>query len=406
MSDSIEFIIRPSESLYLEGTNKHLLLRIKVGEEYPCQMQKNQSFSCLFNHYAKHNGLDKDNLRFFFVDELSPDETPLSVHLMPSDEIRVEHRIKPTVIGGIDDNEKERKERNPFPVQFKSLLDSGDHADVTFEAGGQDFHAHKAILSARCEYFKAMFKSGTGMIESEIGNAKISHDASTFGNLLEYIYTNNVADLFQNSAENIIALLMAADEYDLTDLKSLCETAATGVINDTNIGKLLLISKTYRATSLQFACEGYLTTHLPSLKKTATFRKELVSNPRLALLILDAIPDDANCSSPTSKRRRIADAVNDFDDDDDDEGGESTNDNDEGEADITTTIHFTQESLLSMHEGLAGGVGNGGFGVSTTTATTTAAVDARVKVSQSIPTISDPSSSSSSSSSNPDTTAN
>lgn len=42
---------------------------VKTGEPYPCQMQKNQTFSCLFRHYAKHNGLKKEgttaNLLFF-----------------------------------------------------------------------------------------------------------------------------------------------------------------------------------------------------------------------------------------------------------------------------------------------------------------------------------------------------
>lgn len=65
-------------------------------------MQKNQNFSCLFRHYAKHNGLKKEgcefmfifvilfvelsfylDLIFSFVEELLPDQTPETVHLMP-----------------------------------------------------------------------------------------------------------------------------------------------------------------------------------------------------------------------------------------------------------------------------------------------------------------------------------
>jgi hypothetical protein len=64
-------------------------------------MQKTQNFSCLFRHYAKHNGLSKEgctysinnetfiiilqqlDLIFTFVDELQNDQTPESVHLMP-----------------------------------------------------------------------------------------------------------------------------------------------------------------------------------------------------------------------------------------------------------------------------------------------------------------------------------
>ena len=57
-----------------------------------CQMQRTQSFSCLFRHYAKHNGLCKDDLVFYFTEELQAEENPESVHLQPYDEIWVEHR--------------------------------------------------------------------------------------------------------------------------------------------------------------------------------------------------------------------------------------------------------------------------------------------------------------------------
>ena len=56
---SIEFVVKPREDLYLEGSIR-VLPRVQKGEGYPCQMQKNQTFSCLFRHYAKHNGLKKE----------------------------------------------------------------------------------------------------------------------------------------------------------------------------------------------------------------------------------------------------------------------------------------------------------------------------------------------------------
>lgn len=78
---SIEFIIKPREDLYLEGgirriprvqqgiTKIYLLVSLNMvtilsllGTPYPCQMQKNQNFSCLFRHYAKHNGLKKEGI--------------------------------------------------------------------------------------------------------------------------------------------------------------------------------------------------------------------------------------------------------------------------------------------------------------------------------------------------------
>jgi hypothetical protein len=78
------------------------LCRVQKDEAYPCQMSKTQSFSCLFRHYAKHNGLKKEDLVFYFVDELKADETPESVHLMHQDEIWVERRKHDGVAQEVD----------------------------------------------------------------------------------------------------------------------------------------------------------------------------------------------------------------------------------------------------------------------------------------------------------------
>lgn len=85
-STAIEFIVKPKDDLFLEGTLRTLprvakgeifelpstnvlylneIMYYLIGEPYPCQMQKNQTFSCLFRHYAKHNGLKKEGQSFY-----------------------------------------------------------------------------------------------------------------------------------------------------------------------------------------------------------------------------------------------------------------------------------------------------------------------------------------------------
>lgn len=65
----VEFVVKPQEDLHLEGPQRKIL-RVTKGEQYSCQMLKTQAFQCLFRHYAKHNGLKKEDLEFFFTDEL------------------------------------------------------------------------------------------------------------------------------------------------------------------------------------------------------------------------------------------------------------------------------------------------------------------------------------------------
>lgn len=44
-------------------------------------MLKTQRFASLFRHYAKHHGLDKETLVFYFTEELQNEDTPESVHM-------------------------------------------------------------------------------------------------------------------------------------------------------------------------------------------------------------------------------------------------------------------------------------------------------------------------------------
>lgn len=45
-------------------------------------MLKNQRFSSLFRHYAKHHGLRKDDLAYYFTEELQNEDTPETVFLL------------------------------------------------------------------------------------------------------------------------------------------------------------------------------------------------------------------------------------------------------------------------------------------------------------------------------------
>jgi hypothetical protein len=105
-------------------------------------MHRQQAFSCLFRHYAKHNGLKKEDLVFYFVDELKADDTPESVHLMPQDEIWVERR-KHDVEANPD-----RLEAGVIFDQFRILVpdgaQGGDRADVRLVAaeGNPEVLAH------------------------------------------------------------------------------------------------------------------------------------------------------------------------------------------------------------------------------------------------------------------------
>lgn len=291
---SIEFVVKPREDLFLEGSIR-TLPRVLKNEQYPCQMQKNQTFSCLFRHYAKHNGLRKEDLVFYFVDELLPDEMPETVHLMQYDEIWVEHR-KPTTMKSPAENICQL-----YFDQLRTCLLNGDHADVTFIFGSskEEIVAHKAILSARSEYFRAMFRRG-GLAESTENVVEVSiHSIVTFKRMLEFIYTQHILELDTCPVLEVVKLMMLANEYLLDDLKKMCETVAAKNISDDNVGKMTLLCEKVSASELREACRTYVLKNLATLRENVIFRQSVTESPELALLLMDALPEHA------IKKRRL-----------------------------------------------------------------------------------------------------
>lgn len=275
-------------------------------------MQKTQNFSCLFRHYAKHNGLRKDDLVFYFTDELQQDQTPETVHLMPQDEIWVSHRKRvetPKEVENTSDN---------FTVSLRNMLKLENHSDVVFYVGpnSEKVIGHKAILSARSEYFAAMFSKG--MYESTSSIVRINdHDVATFQRALEFIYSNQIQDLENCDAVTIINLIMLANEYILEDLKKLCSQCVAKLLHVDNIGRFMSLCSNYHVVNLRETCLNFVRGHYAELRSNPLFCAEIEQSPELGLLLLEALPIGTSPSSGTfdsisdqsRKRARVDDNV-------------------------------------------------------------------------------------------------
>ncbi len=114
-------------------------------------------------------------------------------------------------------NEPAHFESQSLSEDFGSLLLDTQSADVTFKLGKKKIVAHKAILSARSEVFRAMFRSE--MKESTTNEVTLKDtDENTFRNFLTYLYTN------KSESESLTAsLLILADKYQIKRLVALCE---------------------------------------------------------------------------------------------------------------------------------------------------------------------------------------
>lgn len=224
---------------------------------------------------------------------------------------RLEHDDDITITCKLVVSAEYRNWSHTFPAQLNSgickseldfirLLGSGELSDITIEADSVNFKAHKAILIARSEYFRAMLSHNT--IEANTGHIKVSDiEPKVMRAVLKFIYSGNIelnsggesveeeegggeeeeevreqqldGDHHLMEEENndvalcnedggdcdadshrhsfVIDLLKAADRYQLEDLKLHCELALCDRISSNSAPDLLKLAHIYRADNLK-----------------------------------------------------------------------------------------------------------------------------------------------------------
>ncbi|GLU01057.1 hypothetical protein SLE2022_183830 [Rubroshorea leprosula] len=134
------------------------------------------------------------------------------------------------------------------------MLDEGIHTDVTINSADGTLKAHKAILSASSPVFQSMFHHDLKEKESStICIEDMSMESCTA--LLSYLYgTIKQEDFWKHR----LALLGAANKYDIVDLKDACEESLLEDINTGNVLGRLQEAWLYQLNKLKKGCLMYL----------------------------------------------------------------------------------------------------------------------------------------------------
>eukprot|EP00954_Amorphochlora_amoebiformis_P024192 1364868-Amorphochlora_amoeboformis.AAC.1 len=177
------------------------------------------------------------------------------------------------------------------PPELKSrterMLSDGIHSDVTLCCDGQEFRAHKSMLASSSEVFAAMFNHK--MRESLDGSVEIKGiESKTLDALLLYIYTEKLPASF-----NEIALLLAADKYQISRLAVICMQALGRKLTPSTM--LTVLSTAHRlshipeARSLKILCMKYFAKHaeeITALKEFGDFTRNNVQLNRELILFI------------------------------------------------------------------------------------------------------------------------
>lgn len=301
--------------MYLTGS-ENTIRRVTAETNYSCLMLKTQRFSSLFRHYAKYHGLRKDDLEYYFVNPLENEDTPESVQLQRGDTIMVRKRRKPEPPEAAADDEE-------FFRDMRELLNDEEHMDAVFQVyadggespektGGEgeamhktvEIRAHKCILTARTDYFKALFRKGatpTGGPNSGLAFRESSESTvrveSTFSPLhvrylLEFIYTNRVQNLQKIATDDLLCLLHLSDKWLVRDLKRLVEhELIRNHMTVETVARMYGATEDFHAQRLSRACIDFIMANLRQVTGNTSFEEEMKNYPHLCIPVLKAAAD-------------------------------------------------------------------------------------------------------------------
>ena len=127
---------------------------------------------------------------------------------------------------------------------------------------------------ARSPVFSAMFDNQ--MLESQTNIVNIKDfDDSVFEILLKFLYTGKVAQLNRDRCPQ---LLMAADKYQLNDLKTICGQYLYSNLNNDNAIQALVLADALNDHKLKSRSLDYIKNNIKELIKTNDWKQLIESD--------------------------------------------------------------------------------------------------------------------------------
>ena len=204
-----------------------------------------------------------------------------SNNLLPDDKLTILCRIEKTnrEDGELCDCPDEDGE-TPFPLlrlaeDYATLLEKETLSDVHFVVQNLKIPAHKVVLAARSPVFAAMFQNE--MQENSSNEVVVTDmEPDALKQMLQFIYTGRcqigawTEDLF-----------LAADKYDIKDLKGVCEDELGMKLCVDNALRFLILSDLHRAAELKEDSISFINKNAVEIMKKPAWKDLIKTHPHV-----------------------------------------------------------------------------------------------------------------------------
>jgi len=186
-----------------------------------------------------------------------------------------------------------------------SLLNDGCGADVELVFGAEKLCAHRALLMARSEVFRAMFQQEQ-LKEAALGSVEIPDmDLLTARAMLHYIYSNSLPEQALESMSQ--SLLIAADKYKINSLQLVCEKHLVATLSSSNAARRISLAHAHCCGLLKQECLDFMKDNISDVMKSEDWATHLAGKAELLNEVLAHIAGVSLVSAPSgsAKRQRL-----------------------------------------------------------------------------------------------------
>ncbi|GBM03246.1 Speckle-type POZ protein [Araneus ventricosus] len=152
-------------------------------------------------------------------------------------------------------------------------------SDVKLKTKTKSFPAHKNVLCARSDVFKAMI---TRNIKEKNADCIQVEDLEndTVEKLLLFLYSDNLEISQWKSSSQ---LYYAAAKYQIGKLKAMCSSYLAKYITISNVSELLVLADTHKDSNLKKVAEDFILKHEDRIFCSSTWEKMIEKHPLLVI---------------------------------------------------------------------------------------------------------------------------
>ncbi|CAF4213167.1 unnamed protein product, partial [Rotaria magnacalcarata] len=146
-------------------------------------------------------------------------------------------------------------------IDFGKLYNQSDYSDIELIIESEHFYAHRTILAARSEYFRALLYGG--LRESQHDNHTIEIKeckAAAFKILLRYIYTGQI-NLGKETEDTLLDLLGLVHQYGFEQLENSLSMYIQSILSLNNVCIIYDTACLYELKNLREHCALFIDSH-------------------------------------------------------------------------------------------------------------------------------------------------